>query len=364
MVALSLEGAPATMVGSWRAQMTSLLLVPFFIYQLVKILKAGTFKSLLLWRNALYFGLASLGGSLWGGLFFLALNYTSLAHAYLFNNILCIIIVGIKLVKREPCSKLELFGTFLSLLGGVLALIGGADDGVERDFWIVILGDAMAVGGSFGGVLYIYSSKKLRDDVPLFVYMLPISIVSSVMYCVLSILFEGTTPGAGPFDWVQPHYILPTLYLGLASGLFGNVGYIACLKYVPALVVTVVMLLEPVLGAAMGVIFGVTGMVDVWTIVGGCTLVAGTIVVTYSSFAKDKKIKEKGETKLRRGVSMLLQRVGQSSLNLFGRHAQENDYDAIDIPMEEMDSDSDDDGPIVMRIDARTAENLGEDDAV
>ena len=64
----------------------------------------------------------------------------------------------------------------------------------------------------------------------------------------------------GAFGWLTYQWFGAASYLGIVTGLLGFVSYVAVLKFVPAIVVSVVMLLEPIIAVIFAVMFGVSAI--------------------------------------------------------------------------------------------------------
>lgn len=283
------------LAGAWRLQCSTLFLIPSFIWQIKSATKED-WKKWLKWKNLKYMAGVWLGMYLFSATFFVALAFTSLAHAYLFNNLQSIIIVVGKLVLRQPVMKPEIFGAVLAIFGVSLSLVevdGG--NGESHSTTDIVIGDIIALVGSFGAVIYLLWAKKLRRQIPLFIYILPINILNATSTLILSVIMESTRASESTslsshaFGWFSSEYILGTLYLGIVTGVFGMVCYAALLNLLSPLVISVVMLLEPALGTVLGIAVGVSHVPDTWTIVGGVLTLIGTLVVTGVNGAKALK---------------------------------------------------------------------------
>ena len=73
-----------------------------------------------------------------------------------------------------------------------------------------------------------------------------------------------------------PGRLLAQLWLAVVVDYSGNVGFVAVLKYVPALVVAASMLLGPLVASSLGVLLGVEAVPGPWTLLGGVLMLAGS----------------------------------------------------------------------------------------
>lgn len=191
---LSMKGVAPVLKGSWRAQATFLYMLPLFMYQLVRT-RPSQLRSFVLDRSlVLNFAVVTMGGITWAATFFVALQYTSLAHAYLFSNITCILIVLYRMAARLPVARLEAIGAFVGVLGGALTIMGrdalDPADTTPPPLNQIVLGDFIAFLGSIGGVFYLMFGSNLRAKVPIFIYMLPLTLCNCIFFVVLSTLLE------------------------------------------------------------------------------------------------------------------------------------------------------------------------------
>lgn len=87
--------APSVLKALWRMEITVILLIPFVIYEMKNDKYGEIFRPQALFGGNMVKRLtfASIGNALWMISLLFALNYTSIAHAYLFNSIPSLIIV-------------------------------------------------------------------------------------------------------------------------------------------------------------------------------------------------------------------------------------------------------------------------------
>ena len=69
-------------------------------------------------------------------------------------------------------------------------------------------------------------------------------------------------------------------YLSLGPGLCGHTGVNTVLRWIPPIVVSIALLMEPLLGAIIGWLWTTEVVIGLTTVVGGLMMMAGAITVT------------------------------------------------------------------------------------
>ena len=138
-----------------------------------------------------------------------------------------------------------------------------------------VLGNLLALLGAFSVGLYYLAGRSLRQRLSLWPYV-------GLVYgaCLLVLLIFAAVDGTHlapqpPREWL--------LFLAIAVGpmLLGHTGFNWSLRYVPAFVVSLALLLEPV-GATLIAAFlpGIREVPTVVTLLGGAVLIVGLAVTT------------------------------------------------------------------------------------
>ena len=123
---------------------------------------------------------------------------------------------------------------------------------------------------------------------PLFLYAFPVTAISAVLLTVHASIVEGATLDSAIVDnsvlgWTDATWILLVGYLAIGPGLAGHTGINASLRWLPPLVISVSVVLEPLLGGLLGWFLGVQEIPDFWTWVGGPFMIAGTALAIVGS---------------------------------------------------------------------------------
>ncbi|KAG7393353.1 hypothetical protein PHYPSEUDO_009557 [Phytophthora pseudosyringae] len=248
-------------------------------------------------RNMILFLTCSLSYAVFLMTFLWSLSHTSIDHAYIFNNCHSLLMVVGRLLLGRYVSQFEGLGTAIGVIGGALTTLDhqqSSSAGVEV-VQVSLAGDLVALVGAVGGALYLITAKKLRTEMDisiLFVGMFTLlALLIFPMFSLLEIPFEASRdPEMGLFGWLDPSRAASEAYIVLVCTLVGTLGYIAVMKYFAPIVVSVVMLVEPVLAAFMGVAVGVDVFPGFLTIAGSLLIIAGTALVIVSNSSKTQTI--------------------------------------------------------------------------
>ncbi|MBF13919.1 MAG: hypothetical protein CMA97_00170 [Euryarchaeota archaeon] len=275
-----MDDVPPLLRASWRFQLTALLMAPIFFLQyrdmrqdsvLMDKLRLPETRSILL-GSGISLGL-HMGAWVW------SLDNTSLTHSLLFVTIHPLIIVFGALLLRKYVPKQQVFGASIGFIGGGITLLG-----ISAETDVTLLGDLAAIIGAIAVVGYFLAGRKLRQWMPLFVYILPVTFIAAVFIAIMSMMFEGTVlsmsqENISMFGWMSGSWIWYVLYLAVFPGIVGHAGISAVLRWFPPVIVSVAYLFEPLVGSFIGWILGTTGIPSLWTWVGATVLMIGTVLV-------------------------------------------------------------------------------------
>ena len=276
------DAVPPLLRASWRLQLTALVLLPLFLYQLKSIepAVAKEFNTRKTWLLLLASGVALAAHF---GAWVASLDQTTLTHSLLFVTAHpLVIVVGMALLAstvkgvRRPKEN-ETFGAIICFVGaGITLLDAGSQQG---DQTVTVLGDALAFGGAVFVVGYIVVGRILRTWLPIFLYAFPVTLIAALLLLPLSFLVEPSFSEYGAVGWTASEFFGWFLLLALVAGLLGHTGLNTCLRYISPLIVSVSVTLEPVLGSIIGWVFFDSGVPGRWTWLGGMVLLAGLLTV-------------------------------------------------------------------------------------
>ena len=154
----------------------------------------------------------------------------------------------------------------------------------------LVFGDLMGILGSVGAAFYFTKNHELKYDFPLYLGIMCMSFLGFVQISFASILFEGATLSFdaknGLFGLFSQEWFVTYIYIVIITGYGAYVAYVLALKYFKALLVSVVLTLEPMAGAVIVYILGWQSFPGPLTLMGFMIILPGIIVV---SIGKDQK---------------------------------------------------------------------------
>jgi drug/metabolite transporter (DMT)-like permease len=282
---------PPITLAAWRLQFTSLLLITAAIVQWRGMdldLKQRTLD------NRAWLAGSGTALAIHFACWVASVQLTSLTHSLLFVSATPVLLAVLTLIRRQPISAGELAGTGIGFIG-TLVLASSAVSEEE----VTVVGDLLALSASAAVIPYLLIGRKLRAWMPLFIYAAPVTCLAALQLSIASLLFEGskifTAGGGGVFGWAGSIHFLPfVLYLGLVPGIVGHTGINALLKYMHPLIITLVLNVEPPVGAVMGYLLGVSSAPGWLTYAGGALILLSTCVVSYASSVREEKDRARG----------------------------------------------------------------------
>ena len=269
--------------AAWRLQATSLVLLPGFMVQYARA--EDSLK--LQWKNSMHLLTASgICLALHFGTWLMSLDRTTLTHSLLFVTAHPLVIITGLWLLRKPATKMQSIGALVGFIGAAVVVGGGASEtGVS------LYGDFLAFLGAVTVVGYLAIGRMVRGWMPLFLYAFPVTLVSAIALTAWAILSEGLTFNlddmTGAFGWISITWILYVGYLALGPGLLGHTGINAVLRWIPPLTISMMLIMEPVIGSIIGWIVGVDSIPQIWTLIGGVLMVSGLALVTFDSESEE-----------------------------------------------------------------------------
>lgn len=275
-----MDDVPPLLRASWRFQMTAVLMAPMFFLQYRDMRQDSVSMEKLRLPETRYILLGSgISLGLHMGAWVWSLDNTSLTHSLLFVTIHPLIIVFGALLLRKYVPKQQVYGASIGFIGGGITLLG-----ISAESDVTLLGDIAAIIGAIAVVGYFLAGRKLRQWMPLFVYILPVTFIAAIFLAIMSMMLEGTVlsmsdENISMFGWMSSSWIWYVVYLAVFPGIVGHAGISAVLRWFPPIIVSVAYLFEPLVGSFIGWILGTTGIPSLWTWVGATVLMIGTVLV-------------------------------------------------------------------------------------
>lgn len=131
---------------------------------------------------------------------------------------------------------------------------------------------------------YIIIGAHLRKWLPIFLYATPVTGFAALLLSIAALASGKATlfasGNSGLFGWVTDvNYLPKILYLAVLPGIVGHTGFNALLRWMPALLITLALTLEPLIGTLIGWSLGLAQVPGVWTYTGGAVLLGSTAIV-------------------------------------------------------------------------------------
>lgn len=211
-----------------------------------------------------------------------SLAYTTVAASVVLVNLQpAIVAIGSVWLLHEGATRRQVFGLTLGIAGALLvavpAMLGDATVAglaTSAPFGLPprVFGDLLALVGAITASLYYLAGRRLRATLDLVPY---VALVYG--WCTVTIFAFALARGdrLGPYgatDWA--------IFAGLAAGpmLLGHTGMNWALKHLPAHVVNLTVLGEPVGASLLAMLIPAIGeRPDGWTILGGALILSGAI---------------------------------------------------------------------------------------
>jgi drug/metabolite transporter (DMT)-like permease len=285
----TIEGVGPLLKASWRLQATTLVMVPGFLYQWY----TSDEQTKLHWKSEESRSALALSGAflcLHFAAWVWSLEHTSLTHSLLFVTAHPFVVVAWMALNKEHLQRLVLIGAGLGFIGAAIALQDTQGEGE-----VTLIGDLAAFAGAVFVVGYMVISRKLRTQgMPIFLYSFPVTAIGALLLTILAVLYEGALPfstldGIGSFGWFGVS-LLAVIFLALVPGLMGHNSINASLRWLPTILISVTLLMEPFLGGLIGWFIGVEQMPDMWTWIGGPIMIIGTALVSISVGQQNNEI--------------------------------------------------------------------------
>ena len=256
---IKLCDAPVLIIATYRMMLASLVLMPFACYE-------KTWRG---WeRNDL--GWLFLSG------FFLSLHFAfwiaSLKYTSVVSSVVLVtthpIFVGIGgwfFLKEKPGLNL-IFGIALSVLGS--GLISYGDISLSKE---ALVGDGFALLGAIAASGYLLVGRKMRRDRDLISYIFPVYSTAGLILVLFALIFQEPFFGYSSFTYLY------LFLLALVPQLIGHTTFNWALKYLPASVVAIASLGEPIGSTILAYFFLGEGL-TILKVLGGVFIFTGILI--------------------------------------------------------------------------------------
>lgn len=267
---IRLAEAPSIVIATYRLGLAALILAP------ITLIKARD-ELFHMNRRRILLALCS-GGilALHFALWIASLGYTTVTSSVVLVTISPIFVaIASYLLFRERITRRILIGIAVSIIGAVIIgfnswQLGGAS---VKGSILAFLG-AMAVAG------YLLIGRKVRQNTGLLSYIFLTYLSAAVILLIWSFIVGGSLTG-----YSGKTYLMFVL-LALVPQLLGHSSFNWALRFVPATMVTIAILGEPV-GATILAYVILKEVPSIIEIIGGI-LILGGIVIAFSKNINDK----------------------------------------------------------------------------
>ena len=256
---IKLCDAPALIIATYRLTLASLILLPMASYR--KVWK-GWSRAELRWLI-----LSGIFLSLHFAFWIASLKYTSVASSVVLVSTNPIFVgLGAWFFFKESVGLNLILGITLSVLGS--GLISFGDMGISKE---TLMGDGLALLGAITASGYLLVGRKMRKGQDLLSYIFPVYSAAAIVLIIFSFVFQKSFIGYSPSTY------LFFLLLALIPQLIGHTAFNWALKYLPASMVAITILGEPI-GSVILAYFILGEGLTTWKIFGGISIFVGILI--------------------------------------------------------------------------------------
>jgi drug/metabolite transporter (DMT)-like permease len=247
---------PPILRSMWRLSGTSIILLPGFIFQYRNFnFSNDSIKKLdvqIILISSIFLA-AHFATWVW------SLDHTSLVHSLLFVTSNPLIVVVFMPILGTAVRRGHVLGALVGFAGAGITLID-----IESGGEVTLIGDFAAFLGAVTVVVYMFAGRYLRSTrkFPIFVYAFPVTFFATIWLIPITIILEGTSftnvlPNMAIFGWISP------------------------------IVVSTLLLFEPVAGALIGYFLTGETVLGFWTLIGGIMMITGAFMVKVEEAASE-----------------------------------------------------------------------------
>ena len=196
-----------------------------------------------------------------------SLKYTSVASSVVLVTTHPIFVgIGGRLFLKERIGMNLVLGIALSVLGS--GLIGYGDMTLSKE---ALIGDGFALLGAIAASGYLLVGRKMRKEQDLLSYIFPVYSTAGLLLVTFSLIFQK------PFFGYSSSTYFFLFLLAIIPQLIGHTTFNWALKYLPASMVAITILGEPI-GSAILAYFILGEGLTTWKVIGGISIFAGILI--------------------------------------------------------------------------------------
>ena len=268
---IKLCDAPVLIIATYRLMLASLILSPF----------AYNKKPWRGWerKEIGWFLLSGVLLSLHFAFWITSLKYTSVASSVVLVTTHPIFVgVGGWLFLRERLGLNLILGIALSVLGS--GLISYGDVSLSKE---ALTGDGFALLGAIAASGYLLVGREMRKNQDLLSYIFPVYSTAGLILILFSLIFQE------PFFGYSSSTYFYLFLLALVPQLIGHTTFNWALRYLPASMVAIAILGEPI-GSTLLAYFILGEGLTIWKILGGISIFAGILVALRKEASNYKEV--------------------------------------------------------------------------
>ncbi len=266
---IKLCNAPVLIIATYRMMLASLMLTPFACYQ-------KTWRG---WeRDDLgWFFISGLLLSLHFAFWIASLKVTSVASSVVLVTTHPIFVgIGGWLFLKERLGLNLIFGIALSVLGS--GLIGYGDMSLSKE---AFMGDGLALLGAIAASGYLLVGRKMRKGQVLLSYIFPVYSTAGLLLILFALIFQESFWGYSSSTYLY------LFLLALVPQLIGHTTFNWALKYLPASVIAITTLGEPI-GSTFLAYFILGEGLTISKVIGGMSIFAGILIALRKKALNDR----------------------------------------------------------------------------
>jgi drug/metabolite transporter (DMT)-like permease len=207
-----------------------------------------------------------------------SIQLTTIAASVTLVSLQPVFVVGISVFfLREYPNRLQLLGILIAVVGAmVITLPSLLDEGAAASN--ALSGNLLAVSAAMTAAAYYTIGRRVRASLGVWAYV-------AIVYftCFVSLVCFALMRGVTLYPLAGREY---AIFGGLAIGpmLLGHTGMNWALKFMPAYVVNLLVLGEPIGATIIGALLpGIAQIPSVSTVIGGVIALCGVIVAAHAS---------------------------------------------------------------------------------
>jgi len=179
---------------------------------------------------------------------------------------------------REPPTRRQWLGIAVAMFGALIVALPAVLSSTTATGSRALLGDLLALVGAITGACYFVAGRRLRSSLDLWPYVGVVYGTCLVVLIILAVAVRAPVIEQSPREW----WIFAALAIG--PMLLGHTGLNWALRYLPAYVVNLTLLGEPV-GATLiaALLPGIREVPSVATFAGGALILAGVYTAARAS---------------------------------------------------------------------------------